>query len=156
MNENPYGASNFQVSIGGVPTAGFEECILPTVTIETTEYRQGSDVENSVRKLPGLVRYGDLVLKRGLAPSAGALALWDWIQGFAQGAGTSALVTVTLLDGERNATLQWSFADSIPVKYVSPALNGKVNAIAIESLVIAVGSMKVSAVGAQAPPPLQS
>jgi len=153
MNENPYGATNFQVSIGGVPAAGFEECILPTVTIETTEYRQGSDVEDSVRRLPGLVRFGDLVLKRGLAPTAGALALWSWIQGFAQGAGASAPVTVTLLDGQRNPTIQWSFADAMPVKYVSPALNGKVSAVAIESLVIMVGSMKVSAPGAQASGP---
>jgi phage tail-like protein len=135
------------VTIDNVPTAEFAECVLPPVSIEVVEYRQGADVENNVHKLPGLVKYGNLVLKRGIANSGGSLALWTWISGFIQGNGVTHTLGVNLLDSRRNPVFQWSFTNAWPVKYESPALNGKTNALAIETLELAVEGMKVSALG---------
>jgi phage tail-like protein len=136
---NPYDASNFLVEIAGVPTAAFTECVLPVASIEVIEYRQGADVMNNIHKLPGLVKYGNLVLKRGLANST---ALWDWFSSFVTGTGTMQTVTVTLLDGGRNPVMRWSFNNAWPVKYESPVLNGKTSALAIETLEVAVEGMK--------------
>ncbi len=146
-NENPYGAFNFTVSISGVPAADFAECVLPAVSIDAIEYRQGSDSEESVHKLPGLVRYGHLVLKRGIASSAGSLALWDWFSGFVQGNGTLATMTVTLLDRARVPVFQWAFTNAWPVKYETPVLNGKTSTLAIETLEVSVEGMKFTALG---------
>jgi phage tail-like protein len=82
---NPYDAFNFIVEITGVSSAGFTECLLPVASIDVLEYRPGSDAVNNAHKLPGLVRYGNLVLKRGLTSST---ALWEWFSSFATGTGT--------------------------------------------------------------------
>ena len=143
--ENPQGAFKFLVSIQGVQVAEFEECILPAVSIDVIEYRQGADTLNSVHKLPGLVRYGDLVLKRGIAASPNSLALWNWFSGFVNGSGEPAAVAVTLLDRDKNEVCQWAFTNAWPVKYESPVLNAKVSALAIETVVIAVDGMSFTA-----------
>jgi phage tail-like protein len=137
-SSNPYVAYNFLVEIAGVQAASFTECVLPVASIEVIEYREGADVMDNIHKLPGLVRYGNLVLKRGLANS---MALWDWFSSFATGTGTKALVTVTLLDSGRVPVIRWGFKNAWPVKYESPLLGGKTNALAIETLELAVEEM---------------
>jgi len=148
-SSNPYDASHFLVEIGtivGAPAAQFTECILPAVSIEVIEYRQGADVMNNIHKLPGLVKYGNLVLKRGIANS---MVLWDWFSSYVTGTGTAQPVTVTLLDGSKNPVIKWGFTNAWPVKYEAPALNGKTSVLAIETLELAVEGMKVSNSGAQ-------
>ncbi len=145
-SQNPYDAFNFQVEITGVVAANFMECILPVASIDVIEFREGADIVNNVRKLPGLVRFGSLVLKRGLANS---MTLWNWFNSFATGTGNVQAVTVTLLDARRNPVIRWSFTNAWPVKYESPVLNGKTSALAIETLELAVEGMAVATVGAQ-------
>jgi len=148
-NRNPYDTFNFLVEIVGVSqgTLGmFTECILPVASIDVIEYREGADVVNNVRKLPGLVRYGNLVLKRGLADS---MALWTWFSSFVTGTGSMQPISVTLFDRGRNPVIKWNFTNAWPVKYESPALNGKTSALAIETLEIAVDSMSVSSAVSQ-------
>ena len=68
------------VTIGAVPAALFTECVLPTVSLDVVEYRQGNDVVNNVHKLPGLVRYGNLTLGAASATSSpcgtGSIPSW--------------------------------------------------------------------------------
>jgi len=144
---NPYDAFNFLVVIDGVPAAAFSDCILPAASIDVVEYREGSDVAGTVRKLPGLVRYGDLVLKRGISNSPDSITLWDWFSGFLQGNGSKKTLTVTLLNSQRNPVVQWNFTNAWPTKYEAPPLNAKTNSIAIETLVVAVEGMTFSLVG---------
>lgn len=145
-SQNPYDAFNFKVEISGVVAANFTECHLPVASIDVIEYREGADLVNNVHKLPGLVKFGNLLLKRGLANS---MALWDWFNSFNQGGGNMQTVTVTLLDARKNPVIIWSFTNAWPVKYESPVLNGKTSALAIETLELAVEGMKVVASGAQ-------
>ena len=144
---NPLGAFRFLATIGNVPAAEFTECVLPAVSIDVIEYRQGSDLENNVHKLPGLVRYGNLILKRGIANSGTSMALWNWFSNWVLGTGTPEQLTVTLLDGQKDPIFRWSFTNAWPLKYESPALNGKTSALAIETLEVAVEGMKFSALG---------
>jgi phage tail-like protein len=143
----PIGAFNFLVTIDGVVVADFEECHLPALSFDVMEYRQGDDLDVNVHKLPGLLRYGNLVLKRGSARPPTSLALSDWFSSFIKGTGTPTQMTVTLLDAKKNPVIQWSFSNVWPVKYESPALNAKTIAVAIETLEVAVEEMKVSAGG---------
>jgi phage tail-like protein len=140
---NPHDTFNFLVTIDGVPAGNFTECILPVASIDVIEYREGADAVNNVHKLPGLVRYGNLILKRGLATVA-AMAIWDWFSGFVKGTGSPALMTVTLMDAARNPVIRWSFTNAWPVKYESPILSGTASALAIETLEVAVDGMTVT------------
>ncbi len=148
-NRNPYDTYNFMVEVAGVtqPTTGlFTECILPVASIDVVEYREGADPMNNVHKLPGLVRYGNLVLKRGLADS---MALWTWFTSFVNGTGTPTPITVTLFDRAKTPVIKWSFNNAWPSKYESPPLNAKTSALAIETLEIAVDSVVVSGATSQ-------
>ena len=144
---NPLGAFHFVVSIDGTPAAQFAECILPTVSIDVIEYRNGADVVNNVHKLPGLVKYGNLVLKRGIANAGNSMVLWDWISGWVQGIGVLHAVAVTLNDDKMNPVFRWEFTNAWPVRYESPTLSGKTSALAIETLEIAVDGVTFSTLG---------
>jgi phage tail-like protein len=100
-----------------------------------------------IHKLPGLVKYGDLILKRGISGPPTATALWDWFSSFVKGTGKPTTLTVSLLDGQRVPVMQWTFSDAWPVEYEAPTLNGKTSTLAIETLEVAVEGMKVTASG---------
>ncbi len=76
QRDNPYPNHNFEVSIVGVAddNLGFSEVELPSGEIEVIEYREGRDAA-TVRKLPGLVKYPNVTLKRGVN---GYLELYNW------------------------------------------------------------------------------
>jgi phage tail-like protein len=135
---NPYDAFRFTVEIEGIPVADFTECVLPAVSIDVIEYREGADLQNNVHKLPGLVKYENLILRNGLTSST---ALWGWFNSFVQGTGTTKSIIVSLLDGQKNQVYKWGFSNAWPVKFQSPVLDGKKSALAIETLEIAVEGM---------------
>lgn len=139
QRDNPYPNFNFVVDGLGAEIA-FAEVELPSAEIETIEYREGADRTNASRKLPGRVRYGNVVLRRGVA---GDLALWQWFREVSQGQQVRRDVTVTLLDEARNAVQQWRFREAWPVKYDPSDLNAKGNEVLIETLELAVESIDV-------------
>jgi phage tail-like protein len=141
---NPYDAFRFTVEIEGIPGADFTECVLPAVSIDVIEYREGADLQNNVHKLPGLVKYENLILRSGLTNST---ALWEWFSSFVQGTGSPKTITVTLRDGQKNQVYQWGFTNAWPVKFQSPLLDGKKSALAIETLEIAVEGMTALSFG---------
>ena len=63
---NPYGAYNFLVEIDSVVSAGFSEVEGLGMEILYTEYRNGNDPVNNVRKLAGLRKFSNITLKRGI------------------------------------------------------------------------------------------
>ena len=132
------------VEIDGVTATSFMECVLPAASIDVIEYREGAEAVNNVRKLPGLVKYGSLVLKRGIPNSASSLALWDWFSTFVAGTGSTKTVTVNLLDARRVPAITWTFTNAWPIKYESPVLNGRTSALAIETLEVAVDGMRMT------------
>ena len=93
--ENPYGNYNFIVEISGIdnpPHAGFSE--VSGLGMESTpiEYRAGSDPTATVRKIPGLAKYGNVTLKRGVT---GSLGIWEWMKEVGEGvAGVKRSVTI--------------------------------------------------------------
>jgi phage tail-like protein len=140
QRDNPYANFNFVVEIDGLEEIGFAEVELPAAEIETIEYREGADRTNASRKLPGRVRYGNLVLRRGLS---GRLELWQWFEGVRNGQPDRRNVTVRLLDEARTPVQQWRFRDAWPVKYDPSDLNAKGNEVAIELLELAVETIDV-------------
>jgi phage tail-like protein len=141
--DQPYGNYNFIVSIdGGEVVGGFSDLVLPEVTVEVIEYRAGADRANTVRKLPGLVKYSNLSLKRGIT---GSLYLFKWIAAVRDGAtGARRTVLVQLQNEDRTETVwTWKLTGAFPVKYVSPTLHGKGSDVALEELVLACDRLDI-------------
>ena len=138
FRDDPYCGLNFEVVINGVSDDGhairgsFAEVTGLDVTITPIEYRNGSE-DTTVRKLPGLRKYSNIILKRGII---GDLTFWNWIKAVSQGNVLRANGTITLLDESRQEVMRWTFRRGWPCKWVGPTLNAKGNEIAIETLEI--------------------
>jgi len=88
----------------------------------------------TVRKLPGLVKYSNIVLKRGLTDSN---ELYNWHRAGLTGKVARKNGAIILLDEERNEKLRWVFREGRPVRWEGPSLHGKGNEVAIETLELA-------------------
>ena len=130
---DPYGAFNFLVEIDGVTTGAFSEVSGLDVEVDVIDYRTGDDKSLGVRKLPGLVKYNNIVLKRGITLDH---SLWDWIRKVVEGTVQRASMAIILLDEQRQPVLRWKVKQAWPRKWNGPTLNAKSSDIAIESLEI--------------------
>ena len=72
----PYKGYRFKVEIDNIFVAGFSEVTGFDATIDVTEYREGDAKDNTVRKLPGLVKYSNITMKRGVID---AIEFFTWI-----------------------------------------------------------------------------
>jgi phage tail-like protein len=131
---DPYGQFNFLVEIDGKTVAGFSEVSGLTTDTNIIEYREGSEKVGTVRKLPGLMKYNNIVLKRGWTADT---TLWTWRKQVIDGKTQRLSGTITLLDESRTPALQWNWVFGWPSKWEGPALNAKTSEVAIETLEIA-------------------
>jgi phage tail-like protein len=135
---DPYPSFNFEVIINGISDDGksfkgsFMEVSGLDVDIEPIEYRTGSE-DITVRKLPGLKKFSNITLKRGII---GDLTFWNWLVSAMNGQVQRANGSIILLDENRNEVMRWIFRRGWPCKWTGPVLNAKSNEIAIESLEI--------------------
>ena len=128
---DPYKNFNFRVEIAGITIAGFSECTGLNAQIDVIEYREGGD--NRIRKLPGLARFGDVILKRGITKSN---ELQQWFRNIIDGQADRRSVSVILLDDERNEGVRWNISGAWIRKIEGPNLNARGNEVAIETIVL--------------------
>lgn len=135
----PYAQFNFLVDLGTGetegPRAGFQECSRIETSVELIEYRNGNDRENTVRKLPGLVRAGDVTLRRGII---GSLDLWAWLEQVRDGdVGAVRTVRIQLLSEDHAQVVQtWTLHRARIVKHVSGPFDARSTDVAIEELTL--------------------
>lgn len=136
--DDPYGGYNFEVIINDVSNDGkavkgsFAEASGLEVEVPPIEYRNGSE-DITVRKVPGLKKFTNLVLKRGML---GDLAFWNWVVQAMNGLVERKEGSVLLLNENRQEVMRWNFRRGFPCKWTGPGLNAKNNEIAMETLEI--------------------
>ena len=131
QRDNPYANSNFVVDVGRGELTGFCEVSLPDAGVEVIEYREGADKQSASRKLPGRVRYGNLVLRRGVT---GATDLYEWWKAIREGGIDRRNVTIVLRNEAGDAVLTWRVRNAWPVRYGSSQLRGDGNEVVVETL----------------------
>jgi phage tail-like protein len=132
---DPYRSNRFLLEIGGISQAGFREATISDSTQDPIEYREGNEPP-TVRKIPGLIKHGNLVLKWGITDS---MDLYTWRKAIEDGKtkDNRKNVAVVLIDEEGNTKARWEFSQAWATKYHAPDLNATANEIAIETLEIA-------------------
>jgi len=132
--KDPYRNCRFLLEIDSITQAGFSEATIPDSTQDPIEYREGNEIPTS-RKIPGLIKYGNLTLKWGITDS---LDLYNWRKLVEQGKMSEARrnMAVVLMNEEGNPASRWEFSAAWPSKYDAPDLNAKGTDIAIETLEI--------------------
>lgn len=131
--KDPFGAYNFLVEIDGITRAGFQECSGLDTTQDAGEYREGTD-PLTVRKLPGLITYSNISLKRGITDDA---ELWEWRKTVMDGRVERKNMSIVLMDDAREEKLRWNVKNCWPTKWEGPSFNATSSDVAVESLEIA-------------------
>ena len=127
IRDNPYGAFNFMVRLGNNGgedqiAGGFADVSGLGSEVKFSEYRNGNDRENHVRKVANTNTTDDVTLKRGII---GDLRLFTWLKNTREGVYDPRTVTVTLLDEARAPVCQWTLRVAQPKKWVGPTLAAK-------------------------------
>jgi len=130
---DPYSRFNFLLEIDGVVKAGFSEVSGLSTETDVLDYREGNEPA-TVRKLPGLTRYSNITLKRGVTKDK---SLWQWRKAVIDGKVQRSSGSVILLDESRQPVLVWNFREGWPCKWEGPSLNAKTSDVAIETIEIA-------------------
>ena len=129
---DPYAQFNFLVEIDDVTRAGFTECSGLTTEQDTIDYREGGE-DTIVRKLPGLKKIANIMLKRGFTQDR---ELWEWRKTTIDGRTERRAGSIILLDEAREEVLRFNFREGWVCKWEGPQLNSSTNEVAIESLEI--------------------
>lgn len=124
---NPYGAFNFLVKLGDQGgedqiAGGFSDVSGLGNEVKYSEYRNGNDKANHVRKVANTNTIDDITLKRGVI---GDLRLFNWLRQTRDGRFDPRTVTITMLDEARAQVCQWVLQQAQPKKWVGPTLAAK-------------------------------
>ena len=133
------GENHFMLEITGIAIGAFREITGLQMEREILEYMEGGN-NDVIHKLPGRVKYPNLVLKRGVT-NQDELMRWFWQT---QTAPDLKDVTVKLVDASTAVMRTWAFKQAYPVKWVGPNLNAGSDSPATEQLELVHGGMVVS------------
>lgn len=139
QRDNPYGAFNFIVSLGGGQgdgsegsvVGGFSDASGLDTDITYAEYRNGNERFNTMRKVPNTHKVSDVTLKRGLV---GSTDLFEWMKGVRDGKADPRNVTIFMLDEARSTVVTYTLRNAQPKKYTGPTLAAKGGEVAMEEL----------------------
>lgn len=129
--DDPYQQFNFLVEIDGIARAGFMECSGATTDTDPIDYREGSDISMNVRKLSGLRKYTNIVLKRGYTQDK---SLWEWRKKIINGAVERRSADIILLNENREEVLRWRIREAWISKWDSGPFNAKTNDVVVETV----------------------
>ena len=130
--QDPLRNFRFRVEIDGLGAAFFSEVAIGPTTTDVIEYREGGEPMH-VRKLPGLTKFGNVTLKRGITAS---LELFNWHRLVAQGniGAARRQVAITAQDEEGRDVARFVVSEAWPTKYDPGDLNAKGTEVFIELL----------------------
>ena len=127
---DPFASFNFKLEIEGITVAGFSEVTGLNQESNVIDYREGQE-PITPRKLPGLNKFGNITLKRGISPD---LSVYNWRKTVTDGDIERRNVSVVLHNEKHEEVVRWNLVNAWPSKYVGPDLKANANEVAIESV----------------------
>ena len=142
LNTMVYPLSNFHFSVEwGGTKIGFTEVSGLDIYFEPILYRQGASLEYSETKMPGMVKYSNIILKRGLI--AGDNEFFKWLNTKNLNTIERRDVIIKLLNENHDPVFTWVVKNAFPIKYSGPVLNSQGNEVAMETLELAHEGLSV-------------
>jgi phage tail-like protein len=133
MSSNVINRYHFRVEWGG-SRIGFMEVSGLDIEIEAVSFREGSSPEDSVKKIPGLLKYSNITLKREIIK--GDNEFFNWVNTKKIGTIERRDVTISLLNESHEPVVVWKIRNAFPVHYYGPVLASNDSGLAVESLVL--------------------
>lgn len=140
MSQYPRPNYHFTVQWGGTRLGVMEVSGLEA-EIVVIEHREGGDPEATPRKMPGLRKFGNIVLKRGLV--AGDNEFFEWFNSTQMSTAQRRDIVINLLNENHEPIVSWRARNAFPCKYSGPQLKADANEVAIETLELAHEGLSV-------------
>ncbi len=131
MAQYPIPKFHFQVQWGGT-RIGFSEVTGLTVENEVIEYREGSSPEYNKIKMPGLHKFGNITLKRGIF--ANDNEYFNWLNTVKLNTIERRDLIISLLNENHEPVVSYKVKQAWPIKIQAPDMKSDANEVAIEIL----------------------
>ena len=120
----------------------FQEASGLDVEAQPIEYRHGDSPQFSVIKMPGIKRYSEVTMKKGVFRSDNKF--WEWFNEIKMNTIKRKPVTISLLDEGGAPTMVWTLANAWPNKITGTDLKATGNEVAVETIVISHEGLTVA------------
>ncbi|MCD8031804.1 MAG: phage tail protein [Bacteroides sp.] len=130
----------FKVEVDGLDAA-FQEVSGLEAEAQVIEYRHSNSKEFSTIKMPGIKKYSDVTLKKGVFVKDNKF--FDWFSKIEMNLIERKPVTISLLNEKGDPTMVWTLANAWPTKVTGVDLKSDGNEAAVETLVLAHEGLKI-------------
>jgi len=114
---------------------GFQEVSGLEAETQIIEYRKSKNKPLSTIKMPGIAKYGNVTMKRGIFLNNNTF--WQWHNQISMNTIKRFTVLIKLLDENGKVTMQWQLKNAWPIKISATDLKSDGNEVAIDTLEIA-------------------
>lgn len=125
----------FTLETADLKDATFQEVSGLDMESQIIEYRHGNSPDSSTIKMPGIKKYGNVTLKKGIFK--GDNKFWDWFNKIKMNTIERQPVTIKLLDEAGAPTMVWTLKNAWPTKVTGTDMKSDGNEVAVETLEMA-------------------
>jgi phage tail-like protein len=139
-SEWPIPKFRFEVSWDSAKIS-FQEVSGLDVEAQPIEYRAGDSPNFSVTKMPGIKKFTDVTMKKGMFK--GDKSFTEWFAAITMNTVKRKAVTISLLDEKGGALVIWKLSNAWPTKITGTDLKSTANEVAVETIVIAHEGLEI-------------
>lgn len=112
----------------------FQEVSGLSIETEEIKYRSGDSKSFGVIKMPGMTKYGNVTMKKGVYK--GDNKFFAWFAEIKMNTVKRKPITISLLDESGKPTMVWTLLNAWPSKITGTDLKAEGNEVAIETIEI--------------------
>jgi len=126
----------------GDQVMSFQEVSGLDVQSEEIKYRSGDSPVFSPVKMPGLKKYSNVTMKKGIYK--GDNKFWLWLNEIKMNTIARKNVVISLLDESAAPTMVWTLKNAWPTKITGTDLKSEGNEVAVESIEIVHEGLEIA------------
>jgi len=130
----PVARFQFQVNWDGNELL-FQEVTGLNAETQVIEYRDGNSKVYAPVKMPGIQKFGNITLKKGMFK--GDTALWKQFTTVKMNTYKRSTIVINLLDENNAVAMSWNLTNAFPSKITVTDMKADANEAAVESMEIA-------------------
>jgi phage tail-like protein len=115
--------------------AFFQEVTGLSAEMQQIEYRHGNSKEFSSVKMPGIKKFGNVTLKKGIFKDD--KGFWDLYKQVTMNTFERKTITISLLDENNGVAMSWTLANAFPCKITVTDMKSDANEPAVETMELA-------------------
>lgn len=133
----------FEVDFGTELTGiAFQEVSGLEAETQIIEYRKSNDPIFSTIKMPGIAKYGNVTMKRGIFVEGNTF--WNWYNQIKMNTIKRRTILIKLLDENGDVTMKWQLDNAWPTKITGTDLKSDGNEVAVDTIEIAHEGLTIS------------